>query len=180
MALPFAIATLLSILAAGAAPERTEGQVAPGTIVIESSGAGADAETPSPFVDAVETALLDAQFLTLPGRGGSRYLARVAVTRTSRGQVTADQRDPARARAGNWGLSVTLPADKGKLRDLIATELDVTIVSRKDDQTVWRGRAVTVQTEGSPDDAADKLATKLAGALFRRFPQSAEEPIAVP
>lgn len=180
MALPFAIATILSILAtglaAGAAP--AQGPVEPGTIVIE--GNDAEAETQSPFVDAVEAALLDAQFLTLPNRGASRYLARVAVTRTSRGQVTAGQRDPARARAGNWGLSVTLPSDKGKLRDLIATELDVTIVARKDGQPVWRGRAVTVQAEGSPENADATVATKLAGALFRRFPQSAEEPIAVP
>ncbi|WP_025290751.1 DUF4136 domain-containing protein [Sphingomonas sanxanigenens] len=178
MALPLALATLLTILAAGAAPDAPSGPVEPGTIVIE--GSDADADTQSPFVDAVEAGLLDAQFLTLPNRGASRYLARVAVTRTSRGQVTADQRDPARARAGNWGLSVTLPADKGKLRDLIATELDVTIVSRKDGQPVWRGRAVTVQTEGSPENAEDKVAVKLAGALFRRFPQPAEEPIAVP
>lgn len=183
MAMPHAIATLLLALAAGAVPAQAQDSpVVPGTIVIEGQADEARPADQTPiFIDAVERELLNANFLTLPNRGGSRYIARVAVTTSGRGEVAAAPRDNGpSASAGNWGVTVRLPTDKSRLSALIATELDVTILSRKDDQPVWRGRAVTVQPEGSKANDSATVATKLAGALFRRFPQSAEEPIAVP
>lgn len=169
------------------APQPTQAEpevLRPGTVAIEPV---ADPAIPAParqtFADAVERALSDARFTTLPATSRSRYIARVKVTRTARGAVTSKGKAPGPGAAvGNWGgaIAVTLPSNKQQLRGLIVTELEVELVLREGMQPVWRGRALTAQAEGTRADDPATLATKLAGAAVRGFPAQQSEALSIP
>jgi hypothetical protein len=156
----------------------------PGTVAIEPvADPAVPASARQTFADAVERALSDARFTALPATSRSRYIARVKVTRTARGAVTSNAREPgAGAAIGNWGgaVAVTLPSDKRQLRGLIVTELEVELVQREGMQPVWRGRALTAQAEGTRADAPATLAPKLASAAVRGFPAQQPEPVSIP
>lgn len=154
----------------------------PGTITVELAGDQGDSSPASqPFVDAVSNALTDAHFLILPGAGHGRYIARVAVARQARGSVASG------SAAGSGGvnltgarLGVSLPSSKTQLAGLVVTRLDVQIVRRDTDQTVWNGSASTAQVEGTSAGALPAVASKLANAVIRRFPEKTEGMIAIP
>lgn len=178
-----AIAMMASILLV-AAPQAEPEALRPGTVAIEPM---ADPTIPAAarqtFADAVERALSDARFMALPATSRSRYIARVKVTRTARGAVTSNAKEPgAGAAVGNWGgaVAVTLPSNKQQLRGLIVTELEVELVLRDGMQSVWRGRALTAQAEGTRADAPATLAPKLAGAAVRSFPVQQSEALSIP
>ncbi len=181
-----ASAMIASILLA-AAPQAAQAEPAPlrpGTVAIEPVADSAiPASARQTFADAVERALSDARFMALPATSRSRYIARVKVTRTARGAVTAKGKAPGPGAAmGNWGgaIAVTLPSNKQQLRGLIVTELEVELVLREGMQPVWRGRALTAQAEGTQADAPATLASKLASAAVRGFPAQQPEALSIP
>lgn len=151
----------------------------PGTVRVEPlPETRGSASARAAYEEAVAIALGEAGFTMLPGRtGASRYIARIAVSRQVRGEVTSAA--PVRGietRAGNWGAgaTVTLPSGKERLRPLVITELTIELVSRADGSTVWRGSALTAQADGTPDDALGVVAAKLADAAMRGFPEVQE------
>lgn len=179
----FVAAVVLMMQGPGLEPE-TE-TLAPGTIAVEPMAKETGpAVMRQAFADAVERALFDANFTALPATARSRYVARLTVTRTTRGAVTSQGREPGAsvASTGNWGagLAVTMPSGKNQLRGLIVTELTVEIVRRDGMVPVWRGRALTAQPEGTMRDTPAAVAAKLAPAVIRAFPAQQGEAVSVP
>ncbi|RHW17378.1 hypothetical protein D1610_10410 [Sphingomonas gilva] len=181
---------LLTIAAAFAAfasiPATAPAQdaVAPGTITVEPlPEEAASPETRRLFAEAVERALVDREFLALPGDNRGRYVARMTVSRRAEGEVAVDAAEaPADGDVGNWGASlrVAMPSGKRQMRPLVVTELGIEILRRDGMQPVWRGRALTVQPQGTPGDAPAALAKKLAGAAMRVFPEQMEGAVSAP
>lgn len=169
----FAPLMLSSAVAAGPMPG-----LVPGTVSValsEAAAGGADAE--QPYADAVGQALGEANFTVMPGPDHSRYLARVAVSHEGRGVVTTKgQKGRPAALIGAGGPAVVLPfgAAKLQLRDLVATTLTITLVSRVDRRQVWSGSAVTVQVDGAA------VPVRLARAVVATFPQTLASPVSVP
>ena len=180
-----AILRLLAIAAAAAAalaqpPAQTPATPTPGTIVVELPD---DSPATLAFAEAIERALPDAGFLVLPARSKSRYVARFAVARHTRGLAAADAPEaPSSVVTGNWGarLHTTLPSDKTGIHGLVVTELEIDILPRGAARPVWSGSAMTVQVETTPNDAPAAIAAKLAGPLIRHFPAPSQGPISVP
>lgn len=140
-------------------------------------------ETRHEIVGAVKQALIDADFIVLPPPGQGRYTATVKVARATRGAVASNSREPrADALAGNWGvgLNVAMPSNKRQLRGLVVTELTIELTRRGETVPAWTGRASTAQLAGTPADAPDALARKLASAVLRQFPEGSGEGISVP
>lgn len=167
------------------APVQVDAVPTPGTVAVQPLPEDAGpAEVRAVFAEAVERALIDANFIALPGAGGqARYIARIAVSRRAQGEVASDAPVAGTAtQAGNWGvgMTVTLPSAKSQLRALVITELTIELVSRADGQVVWRGSALTAQADGTAGDAPEAVATKLAGAVMRGFPEVREEAVSVP
>ena len=171
--------------AAAPAPVQSDAVPTPGTVTVEPLAEEAGpAEVRTVFGEAVERALIDANFIALPGAAGqARYIARIAVSRRAQGEVAADgQEAGAATQVGNWGagLRVTLPSSKSQLRALVMTELTIELVSRAEGRVVWRGSALTAQADGTPGDAPGAVAAKLAGAVMRGFPEVREGAVSVP
>ena len=192
IALMMLTATLMPVQAVAAPPPATapvpvqsDAVPTPGTVMVEPMAEEAGpAEVRTVFGEAVERALIDANFIALPGAAGqARYIARIAVSRRAQGEVAADgQEAGAATQVGNWGagLRVTLPSSKSQLRALVMTELTIELVSRAEGRVVWRGSALTAQADGTPGDAPGAVAAKLAGAVMRGFPEVREGAVSVP
>lgn len=170
-----------------AAPVLIQGDAVPtpGTVTVEPMAEEAGpAEVRTVFVEAVERALIDANFIALPGAAGqARYIARIAVSRRAQGEVAADAPVAGTAtQIGNWGagMTVTLPSAKSRLRTLVVTELTIELVLRAEGRVAWRGSALTAQADGTPGDAPGAVAAKLAGAVMRGFPEVREGAVSVP
>lgn len=165
-------------------PAQSDAVPTPGTVTVEPMAEAGPAEVRTVFAEAVERALIDANFIALPGAAGqARYIARIAVSRRAQGEVAADgQEAGAATQVGNWGagLRVTLPSSKSQLRALVITELTIELVSRAEGRVVWRGSALTAQADGTPGDAPGAVAAKLAGAVMREFPEVREGAVSVP
>lgn len=165
------------------------GQLAQGTPTVGTITVGPVEDRADPpevarlFAEAVQHALLDANFLALPAQSQSRYLAKVTVTRRARGLVASDagEAGPATS-AGDWGarIRVTLPSAKTDLRGLFVTELKVEIFLRSNNRPVWSGSALTAQARGTRSGAPSIIAAKLADALIQRFPEALDGPLSVP
>ena len=171
--------------AAASVPVQADAVLTPGTVTVEPMAEDAGpAEVRAVFAEAVERALIDANFIALPAAAGqARYIARIAVSRRAQGEVAADgQEAGAATQVGNWGagLRVTLPSSKSQLRALVMTELTIELVSRAEGRVVWRGSALTAQADGTPGDAPGAVAAKLAGAVMRGFPEVREGAVSVP
>jgi len=171
--------------AAAAVPVQSDAVPTPGTVTVEPMAEEAGpAEVRTVFAEAVERALIDANFIALPGAAvQARYIARIAVSRRAQGEVAADgQEAGAATQVGNWGagLRVTLPSSKSQLRALVMTELTIELASRAEGRVVWRGSALTAQADGTPGDAPGAVAAKLAGAVMRGFPEVREGAVSVP
>jgi hypothetical protein len=65
----------------------------------------------------------------------------------------------------------------GKKRQMIITQLSVTITRTSDNQRVWEGRASTAVKSTAPEAQPRALAQKLASALFKDFPGRSGETI---
>lgn len=171
--------------AAAQVPVPGDAVLTPGTVTVEPlPEETGPAAVRAVFAEAVERALIDANFIALPGaRGQARYIARIAVSRRGQGEVAADAPVAGTAtQVGNWGagMTVTLPSAKSQLRALVITELTIELMSRAEGRVVWRGSALTAQADGKAADAPGAVAAKLAGAVMRGFPEVREGAVSVP
>ena len=75
-------------------------------------------------------------------------------------------------RGGGVGLGggVDFPIGGGRSRDLVVSELAVTIKRRADQSPIWEGNARAGADVRSSDAQTDALAARLARALFTGFP----------
>lgn len=75
-------------------------------------------------------------------------------------------------RGGGVGLGGGLgfPIGGGRGRDLVVSEMSVTIKRRADQSPIWEGSARAGADARDPTSATDALATRLAQALFTDFP----------
>lgn len=154
-----------------------------GTIAVEplsTSGAPASIEYKT-YAAAVETQLLRNGY-TLPTPGAQpQLIATVAFTRANR--LAPPRRSPFSIGLGGGGFSggrggggvglgggVGFPIGGGGPREIVESELAVTIKRRADQSPVWEGRAHSFSDPRSAEGTADTLAAKLAAALFTGFP----------
>lgn len=68
------------------------------------------------------------------------------------------------------GVGVGFPIGGGRGRDLVVSELSVTIKRRVDQSPVWEGSARAAADARDPAAATDALARRLASTLFTGFP----------
>lgn len=165
----------IALLALAWSPQADTQAPTPGTIAIDVAEDAPASERV--FTDAVSSAMFDARFTPLPLQSHSRYVARVTVTRTPRGAVSANPKE-SKAIASMGQVFVPLPSGKSQIRGLIQTELVVDILLRGGATPLWSGRASTVQVERSDADTPATVATKLASALMGQYPR--RDPVSVP
>lgn len=154
-----------------------------GTVAVQpltTSGAPASIEYKT-YAAAVETQLLRNGY-TLPAPGAQpQLIATVSFTRANR--LGPPRRSPISIGIGGGGFSggrrgggvglgggVGFPIGGGGAREIVESELAVTIKRRADQSPVWEGRAHSFSDPRSPDATAQTLAAKLATALFTGFP----------
>lgn len=172
------------ILALLVTPAAAGEAVPPGTVtlLVDEDGKTDGPEVPA-FADAIGDVFNSANFLVLPGRGPSRYRARIDIRHELRGLVGAPAGKKAPdAQVANWGAGVqlALPTQKQDLRALIVTRMTITLTAWRDGHTLWSGSAVTAQVAGTPANAPAVVGAKLAGALVSRMPAALDGPLSVP
>ena len=133
------------------------------------------------FADAVQRELLRNGYAPVqPGRQ-PQLIATVNFTRANR--LAPPRRNPVSIGIGGGGFSggrrgggvglgggVGFPLGGGGAREVIETELAVTIKRRADQSPVWEGRAHAFVDPRRTDAAGDATASRLAAALFAGFP----------
>jgi hypothetical protein len=151
-----------------------------GTIRVEPLTTGTASIEFKTYAAAVETQLLRNGY-TLPAPGAQPLLvATVGFNRANR--LGPPRQSPVSiglgggsfggGRGGGVGLGggIGFPIGGGGPRELVATELVVTIKRRLDQSPVWEGRAQAISDPRKPDGDAAMMAGKLATALFTGFP----------
>jgi len=79
------------------------------------------------------------------------------------------------------GMAVALNYDATKpLGALIETRLDMRVIDRATGKPLFEGRARIATREGDEHWGDDKIANRLAGAIFAKFPRGAPRPAAPP
>ena len=76
------------------------------------------------------------------------------------------------------GLAVNVDLTKPK-KALLSTRVEARIRDKATGNILWEGHADIVTREGSPDWPEQKIAGRLAEALFKGFPADAGEPVAM-
>ncbi len=173
---------MLAALQTPDAPPPEAAAITPGTFAVKLPDPVNRRPPPeTPFAEAVDVALTQAGFTAIPSADHARYAVTVEVTRAAKGAVMADRPAPGSgAIAGNGGVSFGLGGGNQAVGSLVSTELTVRFTRRGETEPAWEGHAVTHQVAGSRSDAPTALATKLANALFRNFPQPSGLRISVP
>lgn len=151
-----------------------------GTIRVEPLTTGTASIEFKTYAAAVETQLLRNGY-TLPAPAAQPLLvATVGFNRANR--LGPPRQSPISiglgggsfggGRGGGVGLGggIGFPIGGGGARELVATELVVTIKRRLDQSPVWEGRAQAISDPRKPDGDAAMMAGKLATALFTGFP----------
>lgn len=156
-----------------------------GPVIVRSeveSDAWADAKKRTIYEAAIENALVGAGYDTLnPGSGG--HVASVRISR----QVLApaeEKRNPVSGtaamevgtRGSAYGLGINVDLSKPR-RALVSTRLDARIVDAASGKVLWEGYVTIATRDGDSDWSDDRIASKLASALFDNFPKA--DPIEV-
>jgi hypothetical protein len=79
-------------------------------------------------------------------------------------------------RGSGFGLALNIDLSKPR-PPLISTRLEVRIRDRVTDKVLWEGRAEAAGRESGSNADSQKIATRLADALFEGFPGRAGETI---
>lgn len=127
------------------------------------------------YADAVSAELEKQGYVRSTSNMASGYIAGVAFRREPGG--TFRERPPFSIGLGGGGFGGNIGAGAGvsvpiggKTRALIVSELSVQLRRRSDNTVVWEGRAVAESASGSVAAQRVESATRLAQALFTRFP----------
>jgi hypothetical protein len=151
-----------------------------GTIRVEPLTTGPASIEFKTYAAAVETQLLRNGYTLAPAGTQPLLVATVGFNRANR--LGPPRSAPVSiglgggsfggGRGGGVGLGggIGFPIGGGGPRELVATELVVTIKRRVDLSPVWEGRAQAISDPRKPDGDATMMAGKLAGALFTGFP----------
>ncbi|WP_238532457.1 DUF4136 domain-containing protein [Novosphingobium pentaromativorans] len=158
-----------------------------GPVTVESeSGDGPwfDSGKRATYEAAIENALVGAGYDTLHSGATPGQVARLRITR----QVLApaeEKRSPVSGtaamgvsnRGSAYGLGINIDLTKPRAA-LISTRLDTRIVDEASGKVLWEGYATIATREGDDDWSDDRIASKLATALFDNFPKA--DPVAAP
>ncbi|SFP79634.1 DUF4136 domain-containing protein [Sphingomonas rubra] len=135
------------------------------------------------YAAAVESELLRNGYALAPAGTQPQLIATVSFTR--QGRLAPPRRSPVSIGIGGGGFSgggyrggggvglgggVGFPIGGGGAREIVETELAVTIKRRVDQSPVWEGRVHGYSDPRRADPQAGDQATRLAGALFAGFP----------
>lgn len=163
-------------------PATTVAPITPGTIAVKTPPAPSRGPSPyQPYAEAVGDAFVDAGFTPIPGVEHARYVASVEVLQEGKGAVRSKAPvDGPNAILAARAVSIGLPTGKSNVGELVQTELAVRITERGHEEVLWEGHAVTHQVDGTANGSPQAVATKLASALLRNFPQPSGLRISVP
>ncbi|WP_375427368.1 DUF4136 domain-containing protein [uncultured Sphingomonas sp.] len=158
--------------------------IARGTVAVEplqtTAGIPPSLEYRS-YAAAVEAELLRNGYSRATPGATPEYVATVAFRR--RNDVGPPRRSPFSIGIGGGGFSggrrgggvglgggIGFPLGGGRARELVVSELAVTIKRRADLSPIWEGNAQAAADVRSSDGQTDALAARLARALFTAFP----------
>lgn len=133
------------------------------------------------YAAAVEAELLRNGYTLAPAGAAPEFVAVAAFRRGT--EVGPPRRSPISIGLGGGGFSggrrgggvglgggVGFPIGGGRGRDIVVSELSVTIKRRADQSPIWEGQARAAADARDPGAATDALAGRLARALFTDFP----------
>lgn len=156
----------------------------PVTVKSESGdGAWLDAGKRTIYEAAIENALVGAGYDTLhPGSGGQIVSLRISQqvlvpAEEKRNPVSGTAAMEVGTRGSAYGLGINVDLNKPRPA-LLSTRLDTRIVDAKSGAVLWEGYATIATRENDSGWSDDRIAGKLAAALFDKFPKA--DPIAVP
>lgn len=137
------------------------------------------------YAAAVQSELLNAGYTAAAPGTSAQFLATVNFLRTSRG--TIDQGPPVRLGLGvggfgrrvGGGVGGDIGIGKHRRKELITSQLSVTITNRETASTIWEGRAQLDGAVGSEETNPSVIAARLARALFKGFPGESGRTITV-
>lgn len=154
-----------------------EGPIARASIAVEAVDA-ADANTLefASYRAAVERELARLGWTVVNTVGQSEQVAMIDVEQGSRAAMA--ERPPVSigvgVGSGGWGGGIGGGASVGlggnRSRELVATQLEVSLRRRSDSTVFWEGRAQTEARANTPEADRRIVVEKLAEALFRDFP----------
>ncbi|MBB4087128.1 DUF4136 domain-containing protein [Sphingomonas carotinifaciens] len=196
IARPLLLTALSGLALSGLAACTTTGRSAPaeviryhlgepiprGTVAVEPlSPTGPASIEFKTYAAAVETELLRSGYATPAPGAQPQFIATVAFTRAN--HVGPPRQSPVSIGLGGGGFSggrggggvglgggLSFPLGSSRGRDIVTTELTVTIKRRADQSPVWEGSSRTYADARAADATASSQAAKLAGALFTGFP----------
>lgn len=159
-----------------------------GTVRVEAAAMPGQTAAPASieattYLAAVQAELLRNGYALAPAGTQPQLVASVSLNR--QGRLAPPRRSPVQIGLGGGGFSggggwrggsgvglgggLSFPIGGGGAREIVETELAVTIKRRVDQSPVWEGRAHSFSDPRRPDAAAGEAA-RLAGALFAGFP----------
>lgn len=197
-----AILSALSALAACATPTppvnvtrfHLNQPIERGTVLVEPApGGNAQGLEFGAYAAAVTEQLQRNGYVRTDALGRSLYVAVVDVQRGVR-PATVSRGSPVTIGVGGGGGSFGRGGGFGGLgggisfglggggrnRDVVATQMSVTLKRRSDQQVMWEGRAIAEAREDQPAAQPGIAAQRLADALFRDFPGVSGRTISVP
>jgi len=159
-----------------------------GTVRVEAATTAGTPAAPASieattYLAAVQAELLRNGYALAPAGTQPQLVASVALTR--QGRLAPPRRSPVQIGLGGGGFSgggwrggssvglgggVSFPVGGGGAREIVETELAVTIKRRVDQSPVWEGRAHGFIDPRRAGAVAGDEAGRLAGALFAGFP----------
>lgn len=154
-----------------------------GSVVVSSSADGADpadsrqlATFEAAVVDRLAAAGYDTAARTeTGGQAVELRIARAEVrpAETKRKPVSGEMAVGAGNRGSMMGMAVNIDLSK-PAKALHSTRLEARIRDRASGAALWEGRAEIITRDGDERWSDQAIATRLAGALFDRFPQADE------
>lgn len=158
-----------------------------GPVTVESeSGDGPrfDSGKRATYEAAIENALVGAGYDTLHSGATPGQVAKLRITRQvlvpaeeKRSPVSGTAAMGVSNRGSAYGLGINIDLTKPRAA-LMSTRLDTRILDGASGKVLWEGYATIATREGDGDWSDDRIASKLATALFDNFPKA--DPVAVP
>lgn len=157
----------------------------PVTVKSESGdGPWVETEKRTIYEAAIENALVGAGYDTLHSAGKDGQVAQLRLTRQvlvpaeeKRSPVSGTAAMEVGSRGSAYGLGINVDLTKPRAA-LVSTRLDTRIVDAASGKVLWEGYATIATREGDNGWSDDRIASKLATALFDNFPKA--DPVSLP
>lgn len=151
-----------------------------GPVAVKSESGDAswvDAGKRTIYEAAIENALVGAGYDTLHSGAGGQ-VAQLRISRQvlvpaeeKRSPVSGTAAMEVGTRGSAYGLGINVDLSKPRAA-LVSTRLDTRIVDAASGKVLWEGYATIATREGDGDWTDDRIANKLAAALFDNFPKA--------